>query len=286
MASKQILVVIDPLTDDQLALTRAVHLAADLDASLRLFCCCYLTEEEMASYNSRKDAKHSHMAETSAWLNELAAPLKAQGLEVDCEAVWNQQWEVMVVQAAARVGAHLIVKSSFQHSAMTRRFARTSDVYLMRTASCPVLLVKSDDAWQNNIILAAVSLDASDDDAHGVLNNRILNYAHRLAKATEGELHLVSALENTPDLSAIFSSLEDEPEAPDEIAAQRFGVPISRMHVKPGNPKAAITEMAQTLHADVVIIGTVARTGLAATLLGNTAEKVLDAMDTDVMVVS
>lgn len=286
MASKQILVVIDPLTDDQLALNRAVHLAADLDASLLLFCCCYLSEDEMASYSSRKDAKRSHLAETSAWLKELAAPLKAQGLEVACEVVWNQQWEVMVAQAAARAGAHLVVKSSFQHSALTRKFSRTSDVYLMRTASCPVLLVKSDEAWQNNIILAAVSLDAIDTDEHGLLNNRILTYAHRLAKATDGELHLVSALENAPDLAALFSSLEDDPETPDEIAAQRFGVPIARMHVKPGNPKAAITEMAQTLHADVVIIGTMARKGLAATLLGNTAEKVLDAMDTDVMVVS
>lgn len=286
MASKQILVVIDPLTDDQLALNRAVHIAADLDANLLLFCCCYLSEEEMASYSSRKEAKRSHMAETSAWLKELATPLKAQGLDVDCETVWNQKWEVMVAQAAARTGAHLVVKSSFQHSALTRKFSRTSDVYLMRTASCPVLLVKSDDAWQNNIILAAVSLDAKDEGEHSLLNNRILTYGHRLAKATGGELHLVSALENTPDLAALFNSLEDDTLSADEIAAQRFGVPIARMHVKPGNAKLAITEIAQTLHADVVIIGTVARKGLAATLLGNTAEKVLDALETDVMVVS
>lgn len=286
MPSKQLLVVIDPLTDDQLALNRAVHLAADLDASLLLFCCCYLNDEEMGDYSSRKDAKRSHVSDTSAWLNELAGPLMSQGLDVTCEIVWNQRWEVMVAQAAARCGAHLIVKSSFQHSALSRKFSRTSDVYLMRTASCPVLLVKSDDDWQNNIVLAAVSLDTPENSGHAQLNNRILTYAHRLAKATSAELHLVSALENSPDLAQVFKSLEDDDETPEEIAARQFGIASARMHIKAGNPKEVIAEVTQLLHADLVIMGTVARTGIAATLLGNTSEKVLDQLETDVMVVS
>ena len=286
MASKQLLVVVDPLTDDQLALNRASHLAADIDAGVLLFCCTYLEDSEMKQYTSRRDAKQSHLASTREWLNELAAPLQNQGLNVSTEVVWNKKWEVMVAQAAARHGAHLIVKSSFLHGVLERKFSRTSDIYLMRSASCPVLLVKSDDAWQNNIVLAAVSLEASDNSTHDLLNNQIITISQRLARATKAELHLVSALEKQPDLAEVLGILDDEDGTPDEIAAQRFGVPSARMHIKSGSARDVIVETAQLLHADVVVLGTVGRTGIAATLLGNTAEKVLDALETDVMTVS
>ncbi|BFM13719.1 universal stress protein UspE [Simiduia litorea] len=284
MAGNKLLVVIDPLTDDQMALGRAVKLALEINASLHLFCCTYLSEDELLEYSSRKDAKHSQVQETKDWLQELAQPIKNQGLEVSCEVVWNQRWEMMVAQAAGRVDATLIVKSSFQHSALSRKFKHTSDFYLMRAAPCPVLLVKSDEAWQNSIILAAVSLNEHEPE-HDVLNNRILTQAQRLAKATGFELHLVSAIEKTPNFVKLFHLLEHS-EAPDQqLAAERFGIPSANMHLREGKAKAVITDLTQELHADLLVIGTAARAGVQATLVGNTAEKILDKVETDVMVV-
>lgn len=45
-----------------------------------------------------------------------------------------------------------------------------------------------------------------------------------------------------------------------------------------------IPKVAHQLNAAVTVIGTVARTGLAGALMGNTAEVVLDSLESDVLV--
>jgi nucleotide-binding universal stress UspA family protein len=45
-----------------------------------------------------------------------------------------------------------------------------------------------------------------------------------------------------------------------------------------------IPHLAHTLKAAVTIIGTVGRTGISGALIGNTAEVILDAVDSDVLV--
>lgn len=285
MPGNRILVVIDPLTDDQLALERAIPLALHMKASLHLFCCTYLEDDDLGEFHSRKDAKHTQMSSTRAWLEELAETVIAQGIQSQCEVVWNQKWEQMVTQAAGRAGANLIVKTSFKHSALSRALHRSSDFYLMRNVPCAVLLVKSDEVWQNGVVLAAVCLDHREPE-HELLNNVIFTQARRLALATRSELHLVSAVEKTPDLVALFNWME-EPEADlRELAARRFGIASANMHLIEGQARQVIPDVAQSLHADLLVMGTAARRGLAAALLGNTAEKVLDLLDVDLLSVN
>ena len=45
-----------------------------------------------------------------------------------------------------------------------------------------------------------------------------------------------------------------------------------------------IPQVAHQLDAAVTVIGTVARTGLSGALIGNTAEVILDALESDVLV--
>ncbi|MBB3169906.1 universal stress protein [Simiduia aestuariiviva] len=285
MNAQTLLVVIDPLTDDQMALSRAVAIALCTKSRIHLFCCTYLDEQELGKFSSRKDAKHTQLTETRTWLDELAAPLLAQDIPVSCEVVWNQKWEIMVAQAAGRIGAALIVKTSFKHSTLERAIKRTSDVYLMRTAPCPVMLVKSDEAWQNGIILAAVSLEENRPE-HEQLNNVIFSQARKIAAATNSELHLVSALDSTPELIKLFQWTDESEQAPVELVAQRFGLPARQIHLIEGTAKDVLTDTVQALHADLIIMGTVARSGLVATVLGNTAEKVLDLLEVDLLTVS
>lgn len=285
MSAPTLLVVIDPVTDDQMALRRAICLALDSKARLHLFCCTYLTDEEMGAFNSRKDAKHSQVSHTKAWLEELAQPVRAQGIDVSCEVVWNQKWEVMVAQSAGRIGAKYIIKTSFKHSKLERALRRTSDVYLMRTAPCPVLLVKAEEAWQNGIVLAAISFDDGQPE-HDQLNNIIVNHAQRLAANTQSELHLVSAINHAPNWLDLFHLSDPDDHPPVELVAQRFGVASNRVHLVDGSAKDVLLDSVQKLHADLLVMGTVARSGLAATLLGNTAEKVLDQLSIDLFSVS
>ena len=283
--SKKLLVVIDPTTDHQMALTRAAQLASDINSGLHLFCCTYLDQRDLAQFSSRKDAKHHELERVNHWLESLAAPLLADGLNVECEAWWNEHWAESISHAAARCGASLIVKSSFSHNKARRTLSKTSDFTLLRHAPCPVLLTKSKDTWMNNRILAALAIDRHDKE-HERLNNTIIREAQRLSQATGFDLHLVAAHFDHPDLAVTFEEMHlSSNSTATEKVAQRFGVPLANVHLANGTPHDVILDTAYLLKADLVIIGTTARQGLKGALMGNTAEKILDELETDLLTI-
>ncbi len=71
-------------------------------------------------------------------------------------------------------------------------------------------------------------------------------------------------------------------------ACQRFqeeyGFSNRQLHIAEGPADLLIPQLAAQLDAVVTVIGTVARSGLSGALIGNTAEVVLDALESDVLV--
>ena len=59
---------------------------------------------------------------------------------------------------------------------------------------------------------------------------------------------------------------------------------VHLLHDESG-PGPAISELAKKEQIDLVVMGTIARSGLAGALLGNTAEKVLDRLECSVLAV-
>ncbi len=277
-------VVIDPTAIEQIALKRAEQIAVEMNARLHLFCCDHT--EDMSEFSSRREAKTVLMRETEQLLEELAAPLRKEGLAVTTEAYWNSDWQDSVVRASEQAGAHLILKSSSPHTLMERHLTRTSDVVLLRGAPCSVLLVNDPDPWTGQRLLAAITLD-SDDPGHDLLNNAIMTEAQRLAEATQSDLHCVTALEQKADLAEVLQMLvDDEAESAEQKIARLYGLLPERVHICRGSAKNSIIEVAEELRCDVVVLGTVARKGVRGLLLGNTAEKVLDRLECDILVVN
>lgn len=280
------MVVIDPTTDHQMALARAAQLATDIEAGLHLFCCTYLDEIDMSTFASRKEGKHHELERVKEWLESLASPLRSDGMEVETETWWNEHWAESISHAAARCGAGLIVKSSFAHSKTRRALSNTSDITLLRHAPCPVLLAKSDDTWMNNRILAAIATDRHDRE-HERLNNTIIREAQRLSQATGFELHLVAAHFDHPDLAVTLEEMHlNRGSDASKRIARRFGVQLDNVHLANGTAHDVILNTAFSIKADVVVIGTSARKGLKGVLMGNTAEKILDELETDLLTIS
>ena len=59
----------------------------------------------------------------------------------------------------------------------------------------------------------------------------------------------------------------------------------SRAHVEEGRAAHVVTETAKRLEADLIVMGTVARTGIPGLIIGNTAEDVLSAAHCSVLAV-
>ena len=64
-----------------------------------------------------------------------------------------------------------------------------------------------------------------------------------------------------------------------------FAVPEDRRHLVAQVPYGAIQQTALKTRADIVVMGAISRSGLKRLLIGNTAERVLNEVRADVLVV-
>jgi universal stress protein E len=65
--------------------------------------------------------------------------------------------------------------------------------------------------------------------------------------------------------------------------AEKFSLERGQCVIKEGLPEDVIPYVAKEFKSELVVIGTVGRTGLSAALVGNTAEHVIDSLDCDVL---
>jgi nucleotide-binding universal stress UspA family protein len=63
------------------------------------------------------------------------------------------------------------------------------------------------------------------------------------------------------------------------------GISTRRQHLVAGHPIDAIDKTVRQLHTGLLVMGSVSRSGLKRLFIGNTAERVLDTVDCDVLVV-
>jgi universal stress protein E len=65
--------------------------------------------------------------------------------------------------------------------------------------------------------------------------------------------------------------------------ANKFDISITNTHVEEWLPETVIEQVALKIDAELVILGTIGRTGISAALIGNTAEHVIDQLNCDVL---
>jgi len=267
----KIFAVIDPTTDKQVALTSAEWLASqDSSISLHVY-------EAIYSATDNVDAEALQRAELSrhrAWVESLVEPMRAAGNDVTVEVEWTNRWRDAIAPAAERAGAELIVKAASSHSGAGRRLLKTSDWTLLRNSQCPVYLVKNDTIDAAAKVLVAVDMKR-DDELHNALNEKVLAFGRAIVEAIpDSSLHAVTAYPNADNF--VY---------PGDLAT-RVGIESNQAHAIEGSPESVIPEVAEQIAASIVIIGTAAREGLKAAVIGNTVEKVLDALDSDILTVN
>ncbi|WP_223461863.1 MULTISPECIES: universal stress protein [unclassified Pseudomonas] len=268
-AVRSILVVIDPEHSESLALKRAKLIAGVTQAQLHLLVC---------------DPKHDH----SAMLGVLKAALLADGYTVTTEQAWNQSLHETIVDVQQAEGCGLVIKQHFPDSALKRALLTPEDWKLLRQCPSPVLLVKTAGSWKDKVILAAVDVGNADGE-HRHLHNTIIDHGYDIATLAKAHLHVISA-----HPSPMLSSADPTFQLSETIQARyreqcksfqaEFDIDDEHLHIEEGPADVLIPFMAHKLQAAVTVIGTVARSGLSGVLIGNTAEVVLDAVESDVLV--
>lgn len=271
MKIKKIFCVIDPTTTNQPALLRGAAIAQDIKAALHAYVCIPGTNNLPAE--SRDAMREAEVARHEAWLAQMMAPFHKAKIKTSWEVECNDDWREALAPAAKRANADLIIKANYPRTAIQRRVMKTSDWVLLRGAHCPVLFVKSKQTKPVDTILAAINLNAEGKE-YQELNDMIIDSARAIAKASGAKLHAVNA----------YDGSENFVHPP--MLAKKVGIPREQAHVGDAEPEELVAKVAKSLGAPLVIIGTVARKGMKGAVVGNTAERLLDILDSEVLVIT
>lgn len=271
MSVTKLLCIIDPTTAEQPALTRAQALARHWEGAITIDALLCLTPSIPASATSAKAYQAADVRRHELWLAELVTPLRELGLEVSARVQLADDWRLELEREVTNSAADLVIKTTAVHSPLHRRFMQTSDWLILRASRRATLLARPDQHRPFERVLAAVDLQPGD-EAHRRLSVQVVNKARTLARQLRAELHAASAYwESRNAISA-------------EALAQAAGTEPQQAHVGDTNPEALITEVCKQHAISLVIIGSVARRGLASAAVGNTAERILDSVTADVLV--
>jgi universal stress protein E len=298
----KILVVIDPTVAEQPALERIAHWPRPLDAQLKLVICDYnpqLNIEQELSPAVFESVCKSIVLRHRQRLEELAAPLRAEGLRVVTEVAWDYPLHEAIVRQAADWNADLVVKDTHYHSALRRAIFSNTDWSLIRTCPCLLLLVKPRPTGHVPCVVAAVDPLHPHAEAAS-LDHLILDSAKLLTQLVGGQTHVLHSFDVIPlvtssaeamvmpialDLQGIVSEMRKNHTEVVRALAGEHEIPPERVHVVEGTVQQVLVSATDELHADLLVTGAVSRRFLERLVLGSTAEAVLDKISCDLLIV-
>ncbi|MCO4797594.1 MAG: universal stress protein UspE [Colwelliaceae bacterium] len=292
---QQILAIIDPTTEDQKALKRAIELATQTKARITAFLSIYDFSYEMTtmlSSDEREAMRQSLINDRTQWLNELLKTIPHDGIAIDSNVIWhNRPFEPIIAEVMTN-GYDIVIKGTHQHDKLKSVIFTPTDWHILRKCPCPVLLVKEHSWPMNGNIVAALNV-GSDELEHQSLNTKITEEAVNLSKLIKANIHLVNSFPGTPvniaieipefNASEYNESMFNHHVEAMQNHAEKFSINKDHTHVEEGLPEDIIVRLSEELDAELVILGTIGRTGFSAALIGNTAEHVIDNLNCDVL---
>lgn len=265
---QRVFVVLDPERMVQPAFERGEWIAARNGAILHLFCC--IGERGVAADDP---AAVFALQRVERWLKRLTEEAADYQITTEIQIEWDPNWRDRIAEAATECGADMIVKTVSRHSGLSRQLKNTADWAILSQARCPVLLIDPARPPQPKQVLAAVKLNP-DSEQYSILNERVLKLAHQIAGSLEAGLNAVTVYKG------------DEIHFDRQRLADRCGLPRNAVHAVEGAPHKQIAEVARKTAADILVIGTAGRTlEDSGSFIGDTAQRIIDAVDTDIVVV-
>lgn len=284
----------------QRGIEKAIHIAKRLGASLELYHAIstpVFLELQPLTGTSLADLKRESLELRQSRLEKHVTRAGKHGVDVHCTVSWDYPPHEAIVRRAARSGADLIIAECHQGSGRRPWLMHQTDWELLRTSPIPVLLLKNTTLYRRPAILAA--LDPSHSHAKPLrLDDALVAQGAQLSDTLSGRLHAVHA--NCPSvfgltmgdpaldavtLEATYEQQKAKGRKDFEAFAEKAQIPPARRHLIDGDPVFAIPRVARGIGAAIVVMGAVSRSGLKRVFIGNTAEKVLQDLPCDVLVV-
>jgi len=168
---------------------------------------------------------------------------------------------------------------------------KAMDMELLRKCPCPLWLHRSvKEGFENFRVAVAVNPEDVEEVGHN-LSLRLLELSHALANKYNGELHIISCwdyefeeylrynsqvqMQSYEIINAIKEAqIKHKTALKELISDSHIGDKAQISHMR-GEPDKMIPKYIEDSKIDIIVMGTVARTGITGFFIGNTAENIL-----------
>lgn len=284
---KNILVATDTRLDGHPIVEEAAKLARDNRALLKI-----VDSVPEFSWTVRLTLRdHSRLTdlmkrEKREKLEALAAPIRDMGTRVETKVLLGKT-SVEIIREVLRDKHDLVLRVARGRESPSRGYFGTTGIRLLRDCPCAVWLVMPVATREYKHLLGCVDT-SSGDKLDAELNDKIYDLASWVSRHHGARLSVVhiwsvfgeQLLRNrmsTRDLEEMMRDNRDQAEAllDQFLVTHGSGVREPDVHMIKGDPSSVIPAFARENEVDLVVMGTVARSGSLGMIIGNTAERIL-----------
>lgn len=278
-------------------LTKAARIAQRHNGKLELLHVIALPYVLPGDMSSSEMAKNSEVARQQLKLERMAKRLRNVGIKVSCSVVWDYPAADAIVRHVMKVKPDVVLAESHHHSKVSRWFVTHTDWELIRSCPCPLWLVKAPKLADTQRVLTAI------DPFHthskpAALDEEIL----RAATIAVGDKGRVGTSHIYPLPITMVAGGLGEPvwvtAPPMELRrvkqrvsnavgseADRYDIKKPDRIVLAGDAATELPQAVKDWKATMLVMGAVSRSAFKRAFIGNTAERVIDAVHCDVLVV-
>jgi nucleotide-binding universal stress UspA family protein len=299
---KNILLLYDKRPEYRLNIKRGVQLATRNEA--RLTVVDVIEEESWDSAEPYVSASFPDLKQlvTEARQKDLESaiePIRQQGLDVRAKLLHGKTF-LEIIREVLRDDHDLVIKTAQGEDGLKDMLFGGTAMHLMRKCPCPVWVVKKGENEHYDRIIAAVDPDPSDEQKNQ-LNFKIMDLATSLANLEQSELLVVHAWSLYGETILRGGVGRMDREEIDRLvreaeAGHKEGLSNLlekydlhglnyRVHLIKGEAGRVIPELAEKKQADLIVMGTLSRSGVAGFFIGNSAEKIIQKVNCSVLTV-
>lgn len=264
------------------AVKRAIWLAAQSSAELTFYTTLDISAHTEEILHELDRSTTTVEDEALSVLQDLVSQAKQEGVEANAKLEHGRSWEGIIRQVIKEQHDLVVIGTRDQNRASRLLFGSTG-MKLLRNCPCPVWITKPDPNWDDlNILIAS--------DFSEVSQNAI-ELGVAAAQLIDAKVHVLHALEDQMGRRLWLTGMppekiqehhtklrEDSERKLHEQIAQTDHRTLThgvQLHVVDGPADIAIVDAIEKYGIDLLVMGTVARSGIPGLLIGNTAERLL-----------
>lgn len=267
------------------AVRQAMWLAKQNSATVHFFFALELSARAQEMILANRTDEPSILDKAKNRVDELVNQARKEGVAAESHVVVGKSW-IELIRQVLRGKHDLVLVGTRQLSGVQGFLLGSTATKLLRKCPCAVWVTQPLQDQKFDSILVAHDLRPVGDLA--------MSLGCSMAQLHQAQLHVLHAAEYLefdqmlPDKVSAEKADEYRREAEGHIQAQLAKTDLAQpaqLHLVTDSPDKAIMNCIEQQHIDLIIMGTVGRTGIAGFLTGNTAERLLPRISCSVLAV-